>query len=84
MIGWGLFQTFVVRSFVGRIVAALLVGFVALGINNAVQRQKGAAAVIEASKEKARIANAKNAVVRQKAKEPGAFERLLRDSCRDC
>jgi hypothetical protein len=74
----------VVGNFWGRVVTAVLVGFVALGVNNAVQRHKGAAAVVEASKEKAKVANAKNEIVRRKAREPGAADRLLRSDCRDC
>lgn len=86
MIGivWALFKTYVVKTFIGRVVAAITVGGVLLWWNNSVQRQKGADAVITGSIEKAKAANAKNEIIRQKTKQPGAAERLLRDACRDC
>jgi hypothetical protein len=74
----------VIGSWVGRVVAGVLVGFVALQMNNAVQRGKGAAMVYEDAKREGRQINAKNEAIRQKAKQPGAADRLLRDSCRDC
>jgi hypothetical protein len=74
----------VIGSWVGRVVAGVLVGFVALQMNNAVQRGKGAAMVYEDAKREGRQINAKNETIRQKAKQPGAADRLLRDSCRDC
>ncbi len=74
----------IVGSMWGRLVAGALVGLVALGVNNAVQRSKGAAAVVEASREKAKVANAKNEKVRADARRPGAPERLRDTACRDC
>ena len=74
----------IVGSLWGRLVAGALVGLVALGVNNAVQRGKGAATVVEASREKAKIANAKNEKVRADARRPGAAERLRDTACRDC
>ena len=84
MIALGIIWKWVIGSMLGRIVAGALVGLVALSINNAVQRSKGAAAVVTGSIEKAKAANERNAKVREKAKQPGAADRLLRDSCRDC
>lgn len=80
----GLVLNWVIGSWVGRVVAGVLVGFVALQVNNAVQRGKGAAMVYEDAKREGRQINAKNEAIRQKAKQPGAADRLLRDSCRDC
>ncbi len=48
------------------------------------QQAKGAAKVIEASKQVGAKANAKNDEVRRAASAPGAAERLRRESCRDC
>jgi hypothetical protein len=80
----GLVLNWIIGSWVGRVVAGVLVGFVALQVNNAVQRGKGAAMVYEDAKREGRQINAKNEAIRQKAKQPGAADRLLRDSCRDC
>ena len=74
----------IIGSWVGRVVAGVLVGFVALQVNNAVQRSKGAATVVAESKEKAKDANAKSEKARADARKPGAADRLLRDACRDC
>lgn len=84
MIALGIVWKWVIGSMLGRIVAGALVGLVALGVNNAWQRQKGANQVITSSIEQGKAINEKNARVRERAKEPGAFERLLRNSCRDC
>jgi len=84
MIWLGIVWKWVIGSMLGRIVAGALVGLVALSVNNAVQRSKGAATVIEESKQKARIANERNAKIREQVKAPGAAERVLRNYCRDC
>lgn len=80
----GIVWTWVIRSMLGRIVAGALVGLVALGVNNAWQRSIGADRVITSSVKQGEKANEKNARIREQTKRPGAFERLLRDSCRDC
>lgn len=74
----------IIGSVIGRIVAGAAVGLVALGINNHFQRQKGANEIITQSIERGNQANERNAAIRQKAKAPGAAERVLRDFCRDC
>lgn len=74
----------VMGTWLGRVAAGLVVGFVALQINNAVQRSKGAATVIEASKEQGKANAEKSRKAHEKARQPGAADRLLRDSCRDC
>ena len=51
---------------------------------NEVQKQKGEARVIERSKTQGRINAQKSAKAHQKARTPGAADRLLHDSCRDC
>ena len=84
MIMVGAVVRWLVSPWIGWIVSGAIVGLVALSINNAVQRSKGAAAVVTGSIEKAKAANERNAKIREKAKEPGAAERLLRDHCRDC
>lgn len=77
------FQWFV-KSMIGRIVAAALVGLVALSINNSWQRHKGAEQIITNSIEHGKAANERNAKIREKVKAPGAAERVLRNYCRDC
>lgn len=74
----------VVGTTVGRIAAAALAFLVAWQWNNAVQRGKGAALVYQDSKQAGSIANAKNETLRQKAKQPGAADRLRQSDCRDC
>lgn len=80
----GIVWTWVIRSMLGRIVAGALVGLVALGVNNAWQRKKGADQVITGSIEKAKAANAKNEKVRERARQPGAAQRVHERFCRDC
>lgn len=84
MIWLGIIWKWIIGSMLGRIVAGALVGLVALGVNNAWQRKKGAEQVITSSIEKAKAANERNARIREKTKAPGAPERVLRDFCRDC
>lgn len=73
-----------ISTTIGRVVAGVVVGLVALQINNAVQRGKGAALVYEASKQEGRQINAQNEKVRQQVKQPGAADRLRKSDCRDC
>lgn len=84
MIWLGIIWKWIIGSMLGRIVAGALVGLVALSINNAVQRRKGAEQVITGSIEKAKAANAKNEKVRERARQPGAAKRVLDRFCRDC
>lgn len=84
MIALGIVWKWILGSMLGRIVAGALVGLVALGVNNAWQRQKGAEQVITGSIEKAKAINATNEKVRERARKPGAAERLLSNDCRDC
>lgn len=46
--------------------------------------QRGAQKVVAASKVQGAKANAINETVRKRAAEPGASDRLLNGSCRDC
>lgn len=46
--------------------------------------KKGELKVVQRSIKAGEAANEKNDAVRAAAKKPGAFERLMRDSCRDC
>ena len=70
--------------------AVIVAGCLALGglrawdISN--QRAKGAAVVIDASKQAGAEANAKSEKVRRAAREPGAVDRLRKDraTCGDC
>lgn len=47
-------------------------------------RNQGKAEVVQESKAAGAEANAKNKEVRAAARKPGAADRLLKDSCRDC
>ena len=80
----GIVWKWIVGSMIGRIVAAAIAGLVALSINNAVQRKKGADAVITGSIERGKAANATNEKVRARARQPGAAQRVLENYCRDC
>lgn len=71
-------------SKMARIVVACLAGLLAIKLYGLYQQQVGKRAVIEQSIERGRQANVENSNVRKQASKPGAFERLLRDSCRDC
>jgi len=78
LIGW--------RAKVAVIAAGVvaLVGLRAWDISN--QRAKGAAVVVEASKQAGAEANAKSDKVRAAARAPGALDRLRKDraTCSDC
>ena len=55
-----------------------------VAVYNESQRMKGEARVVERSKEQGK-ANAKKAdKAHERARAPGAADRLLRDACRDC
>lgn len=84
MIWLGTIAKWVVKTWIGRVVASVLVGWIFLQINNARQRSVGAEQVITNSIQRGKAANETNAKIREQAKTPGAAERLLRDSCRDC
>lgn len=47
-------------------------------------RKEGAANVVADAKERGKANAEKSRKAHQKAREPGAADRLLRDSCRDC
>lgn len=63
-------------------IAALLVSSCVVRDRNVEQR--GAQKVVAASKAQGAKANAINENVRRRAAEPGASDRLLNGSCRDC
>jgi hypothetical protein len=68
---------------------AAIVGGAGLLVTSCVVRdrsveQRGAAKIVAASKKEGAKANATNEVVRRDAAVPGAVDRLLKDSCRDC
>ncbi len=69
------------------------IGAIALGLSVAVGscalrdkriEAKGAAKVVEASKQAGKVANAQAQKHHRAARTPGAAERLRKDSCRDC
>lgn len=67
------------------LIAAALAGLVALRAwDVSTQQARGATVVVEASKKAGAEANVKSEKVRAAARQPGAFTRLRRDSCRDC
>lgn len=72
----------------GALVAVFGVMFVAWQIDRTAvawrSETKGAAKVVTASKDAGAKANATNEKVRTDTKRPGAADRLLKDSCRDC
>lgn len=78
---------FVITRF-GLQVAALVVGAGVLMTSCVVRdrsiEQRGASKVVAASKKAGAKANAINSKVRAAAREPGSFDRLLKESCRDC
>lgn len=61
---------------------AVLVGSCAL--RDASLRKEGAARVIATAKEQGKANAERSRKAHEKAREPGAADRLLRDSCRDC
>jgi hypothetical protein len=48
------------------------------------QRSIGAERIIQTSKAEGKKINEKNRAVTNRSEQPGAFDRLRRDSCRDC
>lgn len=46
--------------------------------------RKGGEAVIETAKEQGKVNAEKSAKIHEKARTPGAADRLRRDACRDC
>lgn len=46
--------------------------------------RKGGEAVIERAKEQGKVNAEKSRKAHEKARQPGAADRLMRDSCRDC
>ena len=71
-------------SLVGRIMAGALVGLVALKSYGLYEQRVGARKVIEQSKAQGKQANVNAQKHHRAARSPGAAERLLQDSCRDC
>jgi hypothetical protein len=65
----------------GGFLAALIAAWVGFAIH---YEHKGAAAVIQKSKLEGQKINEKNRSITDRAREPGAFDRLRKDSCRDC
>lgn len=68
------------------VAAAALTGlfFAWLFQHDAKVEKRGEKKVVERSVKAGKKANAKNEDARRRAAEPGAFQRLLKDSCRDC
>ena len=48
------------------------------------EQNVGATKVVEKAKQAGRAANDKNEIVRRRAAEPGAADRLRKEFCRDC
>jgi len=68
----------------GRIAAGVGAVLVFLGIFALDQQSRGKAKVLEASKQEGKKINAKNAQVFDRARQPGAPERVRKLYCRDC
>lgn len=66
------------------LLAAIAGGVVMFMLYDSSRVERGKQIVVEESRKKAAAANERNAKIREKVKEPGAAERLLRHSCRDC
>lgn len=64
--------------------AILLVGVVSCSMRDRKIEARGAEKVVAAAKKEGVKANAINSRVRSAARRPGAFDRLLKDACRDC
>jgi hypothetical protein len=65
----------------GGILAALIAAWAGFASH---YKSKGAASVIQASRIEGQKINEKNRSVTVRAQQPGAFDRLRRESCRDC
>jgi hypothetical protein len=72
------------RSMLVRLMAAGAAAFIAIKSYAFYERGVGKEQLREESRKAGKIINAKNEKVRKAAKEPGAAERLLKESCRDC
>lgn len=74
----------------GRIITACLAGLLLIKGYGMTQRWKGhsegVAAVVDNAKKEGKKANEKAAQIRNSARKPGSFKRLLADpaTCRDC
>jgi hypothetical protein len=71
-------------SWTGRIIAAATVLLVSWKVNNVIVGQKAVKRFVEKSVKEGRARNAKAEKVREKSRQPGAADRLLREYCRDC
>lgn len=71
-------------SLIGRIMAGVVLGLIALKSYGLYEQRVGARTVIEASKKAGTKANANAQKHHAAARSPGAAERLRKDSCRDC
>lgn len=80
----GIVWRWLIGTALGNVVGLAVVFAVLWSANSAWQRSIGADRVITSSVKQGEKANEKNARIREQTKRPGAFERLLRDSCRDC
>lgn len=73
---------------IGLQIAAIVIGAGVLLASCVVRDRKiearGAEKLVAASKKEGVRANAVNSKVRDRARQPGSFERLLSESCRDC
>ena len=75
------------KAMLFRIIGTASVVAVAIGscmLRDASLRNEGAAQVVSASKEHGKINAEKSAKTHEKARAPGAADRLRRDACRDC
>lgn len=71
-------------SWTGRIIAACTTLLVAWKVNNYVVGQQAVKRFVQKSVKEGKARNAKAEKVREKARQPGAAGRLLREYCRDC
>jgi hypothetical protein len=72
------------RSMLVRLMAAGAAAFIAIKSYAFYERGVGKEQLRQESRNAGKAANEKNAKVRSAARKPGAFDRLLKDSCRDC
>lgn len=71
-------------SRIGIAAAIVIVSIGGIAAYNESQKRKGEARVIERSKMQGKVNERKASQAHERARTPGAAERLLRDSCRDC
>jgi hypothetical protein len=80
---WFIIQLFK-RSMLVRLMAAGAAAFIAIKSYALYERGVGKEQLRQDSQKAGKIINAKNAKVRERAREPGAAARVQQEFCRDC